>query len=145
MRKCEDPDCCIPPNLPREKLTWLPDPELDLDGEHFRPYADVNGIETTEKDRPSLHAPQTKGIKRKAQATGGPDTQSQKTFPEPNDSAEQPVNQPGSPAEVTPDPSSQEHRVPTAQQDVPAKQSCIPATQPDANRVDFNQDNEHSG
>ncbi len=93
----------------------------------------VNGIETTEKDRPSLHAPKTNGTKRKAQANRGPDTQSQETFPEPNDSAAH--------DSVTPDPTSQEHPVAVVQQDLPAEQSCIPATQPD----DLNQDNERSG
>lgn len=53
LRKCDDINCCLPPEsnpLPE----WLPDPILDDTGEHYLPYAEVKGKETTENHRPSL-------------------------------------------------------------------------------------------
>ena len=54
IRKCKNEECCPKPTLPREKLAWLPDPILDPSGEHYLPFQEVYGIETTERDRPSL-------------------------------------------------------------------------------------------
>ena len=54
LRKCEDVEWCMPPppRLPRDKLIWLPDPELE-DAELFLKYEQVKGRETTEKVIPS--------------------------------------------------------------------------------------------
>ncbi|CAL4131250.1 unnamed protein product, partial [Meganyctiphanes norvegica] len=49
-----DRNCCLPSTLADEELSWLPDPILTSDGEHFKPYSEVKGSETTEDDRPSL-------------------------------------------------------------------------------------------
>ena len=51
IRKCDDAMCCIPPKV--ESISWLPDTILDVSGEHFISYKDLNGKVTTEKDRPS--------------------------------------------------------------------------------------------
>lgn len=64
IRKCEDKGCCLPPKLDREKLIWLPDPELiDGDEEHFMPYHEAVLHDTTEQHLPSLHR------KRRGQAS----------------------------------------------------------------------------
>ncbi|XP_062616566.1 uncharacterized protein LOC134278262 [Saccostrea cucullata] len=52
IKKCEDVACCIPPKSPLP--SWLPDPQLDATGDHYLPYSEVRGQETTEKDRPTL-------------------------------------------------------------------------------------------
>ena len=54
IRKCENADCCLPPDLPKEVLSWLPDPVLDESGCHYKPYEEVKSTSTTEADRPSL-------------------------------------------------------------------------------------------
>lgn len=70
IRKCADAGCCIAPNIPREKMAWLPDPVLreDEDG-HFKIYSEVNGKDTSEADRPTYTSATTRlslGKKRKA-------------------------------------------------------------------------------
>ena len=56
VRKCNNPECCLAPQLPSDKLEWLPDPVLDPTGEHYLPLDQVIGIiETTDSDRPSLN------------------------------------------------------------------------------------------
>lgn len=57
IKKCEDPACCSPTSLPREKLDWLPDPVLDATGEHYKKYSEVKDQTTTEEDRPSYCKP----------------------------------------------------------------------------------------
>lgn len=52
IKKCDNVSCCIPPRNPQP--SWLPDPQLDATGEHYLPYSEVRGKETTEKDRPTL-------------------------------------------------------------------------------------------
>lgn len=64
IRKCTDEKCCLPTVLPREKLSWLPDPVLDDSKEHFKKYCDVNGTETTDSDRPSLKVAKKKTEKQ---------------------------------------------------------------------------------
>ena len=54
IRKCDDPACCLAPFIPRDQLLWLPDPVLQENGDHFKAYKEVKGVETTEQDRPSL-------------------------------------------------------------------------------------------
>ena len=54
IRKCDKPDCCLPAEVPKEELCWLPDPVLDDSGCHFKPYEDVKSCPTTEDHRPSL-------------------------------------------------------------------------------------------
>ena len=55
IRKCSDESCCVTPSLPHDDLSWLPDPVLDTDGEHYKPYSTVKNTETNEADRPSLN------------------------------------------------------------------------------------------
>lgn len=57
IKKCEDPACCSPTSLPREKLDQLPDPVLDATGEHYKKYSEVKDQTTTEEDRPSYCKP----------------------------------------------------------------------------------------
>ena len=52
IRKCGDAMCCIPPKV--ESISWLPDPVLDISGEHYVSFKDLVGKDTTEKDRQSL-------------------------------------------------------------------------------------------
>lgn len=52
IKKCDNVTCCIPPRNPLP--SWLPDPQLDATGEHYLPYSEVRGKETTKKDRPTL-------------------------------------------------------------------------------------------
>ncbi|XP_033753387.1 uncharacterized protein LOC117336839 [Pecten maximus] len=66
VRKCEDLSCCSAPTLPREQLNWLPDPVLDASGDHYRPYSEVEDMDTDEKDRPSLKAAPKRKEKRTA-------------------------------------------------------------------------------
>ena len=67
IRKCQDVNCCLPPRIPHDKLTWLPDPELQHDdSSHFEACSDIRNRDTTEKDRPSIHAATTRGRKRRA-------------------------------------------------------------------------------
>ena len=54
IRKCENLDCCLPAEVPKEDLFWLPDPVLDDTGNHFKPYEDVKSCPTTEDHRLSL-------------------------------------------------------------------------------------------
>ena len=59
IRKCGKVDCtiCGPPTLPQEELQELkqfPDPVKEPDGSHYKPFSDIWGSVTTEKDRPSL-------------------------------------------------------------------------------------------
>ena len=56
VRKCDDLSCCSAPSLSRDQLQWLPDPVLNADGDHFRPYQEVKHMDTDENDRPSLKA-----------------------------------------------------------------------------------------
>ena len=65
IRKCADVNCCLPPSLPREKLTWLPDPMLDESGEHFKSYDVVKNESTSEKDRPSLKLKKPKKLTKR--------------------------------------------------------------------------------
>ena len=59
VRKCENPACCPPASLPRERLDWLPDPVLDATSEHYQQYSEVKGQTTTEEDRPTYCKPAT--------------------------------------------------------------------------------------
>ena len=54
--KCQDPECCGPTRVKRELLTWLPSPLIGEE-DHYLAYSELNGQETTEKDRPSLQIP----------------------------------------------------------------------------------------
>lgn len=64
IRKCTNVNCCGARQSPEERLHWLPDPMLDPNnGEHFLPFSQVYGTETTERDRPTLNA--KKATKRK--------------------------------------------------------------------------------
>lgn len=71
IRKCADAGCCIAPNIPREKMAWLPDPVLreDEDG-HFKIYSEVNGKDTSEADRPTYTSGTTRlSLGKKLKAT----------------------------------------------------------------------------
>ena len=54
IMKCQDRACCEEPTTPSELLTWLPDPVLQPDGQHFKSYDESKLLDTTEEDRPSL-------------------------------------------------------------------------------------------
>ena len=59
VKKCGKTDCsvCSLPRLPSEifkQLSYLPDPIAD--GEHYKPFEEVYGTLTSEKDRPSLRS-----------------------------------------------------------------------------------------
>lgn len=54
LHKCGNIDCCTPSVLPPEKLHWLPDPVHDESKEHFNPFLNLYGTDTSESDRPSL-------------------------------------------------------------------------------------------
>ncbi|KAI8517529.1 hypothetical protein Bbelb_035460 [Branchiostoma belcheri] len=59
IKKCGMDGCrhCKRPRLPTEvfnQLESFPDPMLDSTGEHFKPFTEAYGRETTEADRPSL-------------------------------------------------------------------------------------------
>ena len=41
IKKCGNPNCCLPLRLPCEMLKWLPDPVLAEDGDHFKKYNEV--------------------------------------------------------------------------------------------------------
>ncbi|XP_070556692.1 uncharacterized protein [Ptychodera flava] len=61
VMKCSDSDCKFhkAPRLPNDVFTGLhhlPDPVLDDSGMHYKPFAEVYGTVTTEKDRPSLQS-----------------------------------------------------------------------------------------
>ena len=59
IKKCTDESCCVAPQLPREMLSWLPDPVMEDDGEHFKTYQQAMALEsTTDKDCPSIKAAQ---------------------------------------------------------------------------------------
>ncbi|CAG2208657.1 unnamed protein product [Mytilus edulis] len=80
IRKCQNPVCCIPSILSDEALYWLPDPVLCDDKEHFKPYEEVNGTDTSESDRPTFKvvnkAPsKTKKAKRSVEAEINDQTQ----------------------------------------------------------------------
>ena len=57
IRKCNDPACCLLYRNPGQKIDRLPDPLLLGNKEHFKPFTDVLGKETTEKDLPSSNVP----------------------------------------------------------------------------------------
>ena len=57
IRKSNDPACCLLYRNPGQKIDWLPDPLLLENKEHFKPFTDVLGKETTEKDLPSSYVP----------------------------------------------------------------------------------------
>ncbi|CAH1269408.1 Hypp4174 [Branchiostoma lanceolatum] len=66
VKKCGTDGCqhCKRPRLPAEVFSQLkefPDPMLDNTGEHYRPFTEVYGSETTEADRPSLKVSRTTG------------------------------------------------------------------------------------
>ncbi|CAG2185017.1 unnamed protein product [Mytilus edulis] len=80
IRKCQNPVCCIPSILSDEALYWLPDPVLCNYKEHFKPYEEVNGTDTSESDRPTFKvvnkAPsKTKKAKRSVEAEINDQTQ----------------------------------------------------------------------
>ena len=60
IRKCNDESCCSLPSAPAALLTWLPDPVLQANGEHYKSYTEVKDVDTTEDDRPSLKLKATK-------------------------------------------------------------------------------------
>lgn len=51
VRKCDDENCCV---RKIELCPWLPDPMLSADLEHFQPFDEVYGTDTSERDRPTL-------------------------------------------------------------------------------------------
>lgn len=52
IRKCDDIECCSPSQANRN---WLPDPVLDVNGNHYKSFESTYGVvETTEDDRPTL-------------------------------------------------------------------------------------------
>ena len=60
LRKCGEQDCtmCGPTTLPPDRFKELhqfPDPVPTDDGEHYQPFEDLWGKQTTEKHRPSLN------------------------------------------------------------------------------------------
>jgi len=61
VRKCGNIECCSATTTPAELLEWLPDPILEPSKDHYKSFNDVKGQETTDSDRPSYKAPQTKG------------------------------------------------------------------------------------
>lgn len=68
IKKCNDVACCIAPKLSPEELHWLPDPVLDLTGNHFKPYSEVKNTDTDDSDRPSVTLKvKAKGIKEQNQ------------------------------------------------------------------------------
>ncbi|KAL3875452.1 hypothetical protein ACJMK2_033399 [Sinanodonta woodiana] len=50
IRRCHDEGCCP---TPEREWAWLPDPILDINGQHYKPFDELLGKETTDKDRPS--------------------------------------------------------------------------------------------
>lgn len=54
IKRCDDPGCCLPRQTPMDvRLEWLPDLALAEDGEHYKKYQEVKGIETDESARPT--------------------------------------------------------------------------------------------
>ena len=51
VRKCGNTGCCTS-QLSENKLTWLPEPQLDDSKEHYKPYVSVKDQQTDERDRP---------------------------------------------------------------------------------------------
>src|SRR5207249_4390424 len=73
IRRCNDITCCLPPSTDPEMMKWLPDPILDHTNEHYKPFSEVYGTDTTDLQRPSLLMKENKGTKRpkiKIQSTG---------------------------------------------------------------------------
>ncbi|XP_052781350.1 uncharacterized protein LOC128217930 [Mya arenaria] len=54
IRKCDNPECCGPSSL---DLEWIPDPMLDDSKNHYRPFDELYGSETSECDRPTFQKP----------------------------------------------------------------------------------------
>ena len=52
VRKCNDAECCQPKS--GGELNWLPDPMLADDGDHYKPFSEVYGTETSDEGRPSV-------------------------------------------------------------------------------------------
>ena len=52
IRQFDDPSCCLPYCNPGGKIDWLPVPALSENKEHFKPFTDVLGKDTTEEDLP---------------------------------------------------------------------------------------------
>jgi len=52
IRKCNDTCCRNPPIL---ACNWLPDPILQDGLQHFKPFEDVYGTDTSESDHPSMN------------------------------------------------------------------------------------------
>ncbi|KAL3865743.1 hypothetical protein ACJMK2_043103 [Sinanodonta woodiana] len=50
IRRGHDEGCCP---TPEREWAWLPDPILDITGQHYKPFDELLGKETTDKDRPS--------------------------------------------------------------------------------------------
>lgn len=50
IRRCHDEECCPTPG---REWDWVPDPILDVTGQHYKPFEELLGKETTEKDMPS--------------------------------------------------------------------------------------------
>ena len=50
IRRCHDEGCCP---TPEREWAWLPDPILDITGQHYKPFDELLGKETTDMDRPS--------------------------------------------------------------------------------------------
>ena len=73
IRKCEDANCCTPP---KKAYQWLPDPVLDDDQVHYKPFEVVYGTETSEADRPTLQRPPSESSEK-------PKTKSQTKNPNP--------------------------------------------------------------
>ena len=86
VKKCQDANCCLPPTLGWEELFWLPNPVLDEIGNHYLPYSQVKGVETTESDRPSLKESKRKNVKLPLRPTKKT-IQSSTTNPSPTESA----------------------------------------------------------
>ena len=66
IKKCGKADCniCTPVRLPSsvfEQIHFIPDPVPDSGKEHYLPFSELYGTQTTEKHRPSLQEKSTSG------------------------------------------------------------------------------------
>lgn len=105
IRKCKDVACCSPANLSEEELTFLPNPMLDVTGEHYKSYEVLKFAETSEDDRPSFQIQKKKPTKNKNLVAGKSTTVSGQA-----DVEVPPVVDPAHTAEVAgPEPSTSGH------------------------------------
>ncbi|XP_041378644.1 uncharacterized protein LOC121390784 [Gigantopelta aegis] len=83
IRKCHDQGRCSAPRLSWEQLEWLPDPVLDETGNHYKTYHDVQHIDTTESDRPSISCKKP-AVKRACEQISDSETEVDPMIPEPD-------------------------------------------------------------